>query len=230
MTAVPDGITIVRTDEDLGPATKILPAAKARRGQEVEILYVDDDRVYPSYWSTRSLALRKAHPQTAICSAGFQIQRYKAYTHKGAELPRAVLAPQARKNFDFQLRRLLATLRGQKRWVGILAEECRKFDKTGYVDVAEGFDGVMVKPDYIDEAAFVIPPVVWAVDDIWLPGMLMRRGFRSGRQRSFWGGRKILEASRHFALHAALIEGNNQEAANRACIDYLRETYEIWGE
>ena len=43
---VPDGVTIIRVEEDLGPATKILPAAKAYRGQGVELIYGDDDRVF----------------------------------------------------------------------------------------------------------------------------------------------------------------------------------------
>ena len=38
---VPAGVTIVRVDEDLGPATKILPAARAWRGQDVELFFVN---------------------------------------------------------------------------------------------------------------------------------------------------------------------------------------------
>ncbi len=36
---VPEGVTLRRVDVDYGPATKVLPALRERRGQAVEILY-----------------------------------------------------------------------------------------------------------------------------------------------------------------------------------------------
>ena len=74
MPDVPEGVTIVRVDEDLGPATKILPAAKARRGQDINLIYVDDDRVFGKTWVEQCLAQRRAHPGAAICGAGFSLK------------------------------------------------------------------------------------------------------------------------------------------------------------
>ena len=48
---VPPGVRIIRTPQDFGPATKILPAARAYRGQEVELLYADDDQCYQPGWA-----------------------------------------------------------------------------------------------------------------------------------------------------------------------------------
>jgi hypothetical protein len=39
----------------------------------------------------------------------------------------------------------------------------------------------------------------------------------------------ILPLSRTAPLYAAVIEGSNRPQANSACVDYMRETYGIWG-
>lgn len=226
---VPQGVTIVRVDEDLGPATKILPAARSRRGQDIELLYVDDDWVYPDFWSQESLALRKAHPRTAICSAGFEIKRFYGYPHTGSEFPRAAHSPAPSRQLGYQLRRLMVALRRQDRSDLSLALEASRFERSGYIDIGEGFGGVMVRPDFFDDLFFAIPPVVWAVDDIWLSGMLLRRGIPTWASREIWRKRRLLDVSRHFALGTAVIDGADRHAANRACIDYMRQTYGIWG-
>lgn len=226
---VPEGVTIVRTDEDMGPATKILPAAKARRGQDVELLYVDDDWLYPNYWSTESLALRKSHPQTVICSAGFEIRRFYDYDYTGTVLPRAAAAKDPKHMLGLRLRKLALGILGKKRSGRFLALEARRFDRSGHIDIGEGFGGVMVRPEFFDDAVYEIPKVVWAVDDIWLSGMLMRRGIPIWASKELWRGRRIIETSNYFALSTTVIDGADRHAANCACIDYMRETYGIWG-
>jgi hypothetical protein len=39
----------------------------------------------------------------------------------------------------------------------------------------------------------------------------------------------ILPLSRTAPLYAAVIEGSNRPQANIACVDYMRNTYGIWG-
>ena len=53
--AVPDGVQICRVDEDWGPSTKVLAAAREFRGQDVDILFCDDDRRYGPGWAQKFL-------------------------------------------------------------------------------------------------------------------------------------------------------------------------------
>ena len=39
----PEGIRVCLVDEDFGPATKVLPTVRAHAGEDVEILFCDDD-------------------------------------------------------------------------------------------------------------------------------------------------------------------------------------------
>ena len=71
--------------------------------------------------------------------------------------------------------------------------------------------------------------MLWTVDDIWLSGTLTRLGVPIWADKDLFDVREILATSQHYALYKAVIEGANRVAANRACIDYMRETYGIWG-
>lgn len=50
---MPAGVAILRVEDDLGPATKALYAARDLRGQAVDIVYGDDDHHYLPDWSQR---------------------------------------------------------------------------------------------------------------------------------------------------------------------------------
>lgn len=225
---VPDGVTIRRVDQDLGPATKVLPAAKAWRGAEVELLYVDDDQLYAPTWAERSLALRRAHPEAAVCGAAFHLEHLGGQPNPERQEPRAKVARPYPQQPGFQLRRLAAALiresSGPK-----LRQQYDKLDRSGYADIAAGFGGVALRPEWLDDAAFEIPPVIWAVDDVWLSGHLARRGVPIWADRSLNLSRTGLEASKAADLYRARIEGADRLSANRACIDHMRTTYGIWG-
>ncbi|MGR3529078.1 MAG: glycosyltransferase family 2 protein, partial [Sulfitobacter sp.] len=45
MPDVPDGVRIAVVDEDLGPATKVLPTLLDHAGTQMPIIFGDDDRV-----------------------------------------------------------------------------------------------------------------------------------------------------------------------------------------
>lgn len=221
-------MTIIRTDDDLGPATKVLPAARAWRGQDVALVYVDDDRVFSEDWARRCLASGKDHPGAAICGAGFSIhQRYGHAT--GLAEPQAVAAVDPDVQPGFLMNRILRFFAPRGTRVAAMKASWQRFDRSGHVDIAEGYGGVMVRPDFFDDAAFSIPPVLWTVDDIWLSGMLTRRGIPIWADRELFRIREVIDTSTHFPLYKAVIEGADRNQANRACIDYMRETYGIWG-
>ena len=70
---VPEGVRIIRSTQDFGPATKILPAARAYRGDKVELIYADDDQFYAPDWAAGFLAARKLHPHAALCAAATRL-------------------------------------------------------------------------------------------------------------------------------------------------------------
>jgi hypothetical protein len=226
---VPDGVRIVRVDKDLGPATKILPAARAYRGLAVELLYVDDDYLVGRDWAQESLALRKAHPLAAICSAAGSIQGNGRNWVADGPLPRAVLAPVPRLQIGFVLRRFL------KRRFGLAAGKTgvrtavKRLDRSGYADIAKGFGGVMVRPDYFDDLAHDIPQVLWSVDDVWLSGHLEHRGIPIWADRRLNQSVEVAQLSATHPLYNLVVDGADRIAANRACIDHMRKTYGIWG-
>jgi hypothetical protein len=226
---VPDGVRIVRVDEDLGPATKILPAARAYLGQAVELVYVDDDRVYARDWVQQCLTVRRAHPEAAICGVGFNVQERYGYRFAERRQPLAVVPSNAQFKIWFLLRKIANTAMPDRRQGLRLTVPLRRFDVSGYTHVAEGFGGVMVRPEFFDDEAHVIPPVLWAVDDVWLSGQMERRGIPIWGDQSLYNVRLVIEASQTSPLYRSVIDGADRNEANRACIDYMRETYGIWG-
>ena len=226
---VPDGVTIVRVDEDLGPGTKVLPAARARRGQAVDLIFGDDDGWYPPNWASRVLAVRKEHPDAAVCGAVRSILRIGKPWIASDPQPRAQLKPLRKFQKAYHLQRL--TL-GTRSLLGFPAGKVRSMPTlatSGYADLMLGYGGVAVRPDFFDDAALAIPEVLWAVDDIWISGHLERRGI------PIWGDTrlnlisKVLSVSDSYPLYRAVIDGANRRAANLACVTYMRKTYGIWG-
>jgi hypothetical protein len=226
---VPEGVTIRRVDEDFGPATKVLPAARAYRGQEVELLYVDDDVVFQSDWAALSLDLRKAHPAAVICGFAATVRRFGGNWKAARPLPRAVPAPRTSRQLGYQVRRLLGQLRPRSGSKSFLLAPYRKLDQSGFAEIAVGHGGVMLRPEFLDDAAFVLPPVLWTVDDVWLSGHMTRLGVPIWADRSLDKGRTVRDASHQHALFRSTIDGADRDAANLACIDYFRRTYGIWG-
>ena len=162
---VPEGVTLRLIDEDLGPATKVLPACRDYRGQDVRILFCDDDKVYDENWAQRFVDAAQAHPDCAICEEGSLLNTfyYAADAWQSARNPKPGYR---KKDFFYRLRRAAS--------LGMWKPS--KTVSSGYVDILEGWGGVMVRPDFFDDASFDIPDVLWTVDDVCLSGCLERRG------------------------------------------------------
>jgi len=240
---VPDGVTIEVTDNDLGPATKVLPCARKHRGTDARIVYCDDDRHYGRDWLKTLLAAAAEHPKAAIAAWGMDLpgptKRQWIRRDIGPDAPR----PRVKR--DPKLRRggLQNLHRNLPYWVwreGVRAllklkiwdePPRKKLVAGGYADIAEGFSGVLVKPEMFDDAAFAIPPVLWAVDDIWLSGCLAVKGIpiwiekvvvKGGQEKNATGSGGIA------TLTHATIDGHSRAEANRAAIQHFRDTHGIW--
>jgi hypothetical protein len=213
---VPEGVTINITAEDMGPATKILPSVKRHRGQDVNLIFCDDDKVYDPGWAGRLLAESAAHPGYCIVEEGGDISHNSTHDWHGPELPRA---NRPHKDWKYRLRRALSL----GRW------KPRKNQSSGYVDILEGWGGVLVRPEFFADGAFDIAPKLWMVDDIWLSGQLALNNVPIWLTvdediRTKGSSNEV----RHAALRFQTVEGKGRKALNQAGIDYFRDTHGIW--
>lgn len=226
---VPEGVRIVRVDEDHGPATKILPAARSYRGQDLDIIYVDDDRIFDKDWARTCLELRRVHPDKVICAAGLSIAQRFGLPDPGTREPVAELVTRPLDESRFIVGWFWNKLLAGFTPGGMRKPYVRRISRSGFIDIAEGFGGVMVRPDFLDDEAFRIPPVAWPVDDIWLSGMFARRGVPIWADSSLYKVNEVMKTSRHFPLYKTVIDGADRAQANRACVDHMRQAYGIWG-
>ncbi|MBO9397083.1 glycosyltransferase family 2 protein [Shimia sp. R9_2] len=216
---VPEGVNLRVIDEDLGPATKVLPAAREYAGQDVQILFCDDDKLYDNQWAQRYVDAAKAHPDCCIVEEAGHLDN-PVYAHDGWQGSRGPRAQFLVKDWKYRAKRA-ATF---GKW------KPSKALSSGYVDILEGWGGVLVRPEFFDEACYDIPDVLWTVDDVWLSGCLERRGIpiwlnTDNKIRS----KEPKNEGSDAALRKFVYMGHDRIAANRACIDYFRETYGIWG-
>jgi hypothetical protein len=220
---VPSGITVVRTDEDIGPASKVLFAAKDLRGKSAQILFCDDDKVFAPDWSSQLFAAQAERPSECVALIGKELPRDIAAP--SAFLPRAL----RRSKFDLGLRvrrlqhKLASAVLGIKKPKPMHSLVVRG----GYTDILQGLGGVVVRPEFFDDLAYDIPDVIWAVDDVWLSGMLALKGI------PIWLPADIEEpmttdAHNFASLYLATIEGAGRDEANQRCVEYMQRQFKIW--
>lgn len=211
---LPKGIRLVRTDADLGPASKVLPTVADHRGQAVDILFCDDDRLYDQGWLRRFKKERARHPGAVIVEVGENFPDIGDGARPSDRMPRA---HRARRGWRYRAVRALT----------LTMFKPHPFRSSGYVDMLSGYAGVMVRPEFFDDEVFDIPDVLWTVDDPWLSGHLERRGV------PIWLNHRgrVPEAGRLAAADALqdfTEQGQGRVAADLAAIDYMRATYGIW--
>lgn len=207
---LPFGVEVRRCAVDYGPATKILPAIEAFKGEDVRIIYCDDDRIYDPEWAVNIFASSNDYPSACIAEVGETVR----YTLERAKLSSAKYK---------QLKRLTLGIYGHR-----TRKRHRQRDQSSdHLDIAKGFGGVMVRPDFLGELAFNIPQDLAVVDDIWLSGCLavnevMIRS-SGGKVRS-----KITTTAQQDALIDLVHFGLDRNGANLACIHYFQTNFGIW--
>jgi len=218
---VPQGVEIRRTETDLGPATKILPATRDFAGQDVDILFCDDDRAYARDWAAGFLRIKAAHPGCAIARRGLMADGLLG-TRPTRQLQPRALSRRENKDIKFRLKHLWWRLTGKPG-----RPERRLFHRSGYIDMFEGCSGVLVRPDYFDDAAFDIPAIAWRVDDVWLSGMLAKAGIPIWLEANMLTPQNT-DAQTQAPLAAEVIGGAGRHQVNQAAAQYLQDTYGIW--
>jgi hypothetical protein len=208
---LPDGVEILHTDTDLGPATKILPVAKNFRGQDVRLLYCDDDRIYDRDWAARLIAHNAQNPGMCVADAGDPVSAIDLRAERDEPIYR-------------RLNALTLGLLGKphrRRVRSLIPDE-------GLIDIAKGYGGVLIRPTFLGDDAFCIPETFWAVDDVWLSGQMARQGIpihKVGRQPKS----TPTPVGKMSALLDLELDGNGRDKLNLACVNYFRTRYGIWG-
>lgn len=168
---LPDGVTLLWTDTDLGPATKAIPAARALAGSDTRLIYCDDDWLTSPDWAANLLTTK----EDATTGQAWDIARIGRHG-------------------------------------------------TG-IDIAQGFSGVCIRPDWLSGPNMAPPPEAQTVDDIWLSGQLARQKIPLRVRPAARAGMRPAYDDAH-----GLQDRTHRDAANRACAALLTERYGIWPE
>lgn len=227
---VPDGVEIRQPEVDYGPATKVLHAvrdfADIKDGKQL-ILFGDDDLIYEPDWAERLLAGHAQHPDAVVCSKGFDMDFLGLPAPSHQPQPRGVEQNRAT-DWQYRLRKLSLQLKTGRLSLKRHEKPSRRLFKcSGFIDLFEGYGGVLVQPRFLDDDAYVIPDVVWAVDDIWLSGIVTKNGVPIWVEAD--SSRFRYTPTRHTdALNQSVIEGADRTQANVACVRYMQNRYGIW--
>lgn len=217
---LPSKVEVIRVDEDLGPATKVLYAAGAYRDQNIDLLLCDDDRNQDRGWVERFAAARYERPDDLICEEGWNLEDRLGLKRYSQEQPRAIRNPKRGKNLRYSLTRAVT--------LGLRAIHRKVYDHSGYVDVFEGYLGALVPSGAFHQDAWKIPEIVWTVDDVWLSGMAAANGVKvwlNAVSRPYLRDSKFgaVDALKNYSTH-----GVGRLEADRYCAELLREKYRIW--
>lgn len=206
----PSGITVLRSETDYGPATKILPALKRFSGQDIRIIYCDDDRVYSRDWAQRLIRASEQHPGECMADAGEVVASlYRKYL---ATFPRYHLLKYLTLGITSHLHR----------------KKIRELNPgLGRADICKGYGGVLVRPEFFTSAVFDIPEIMWTVDDIWLSGNLRLNNVPIGQITQLENSEKS-DAAFIDPLASYVYMNHGRERANMLCIRYFQEKHGIW--
>lgn len=199
-------------DEDFGPATKILPACQEFAGQDLRLIYCDDDEIYDRTWAKTLIDGSNEHPSSCITICGLNIENVE---------------------YEYAIQRTSHKMLNMLT-LGILSRNFKRRNKPprpgiGPVDICQGFGGVLVRPHFFSSDVYKIPDILWTVDDMWLSGQLAVNNI--GIQRVV--ERKLCKKSdtaRVFDLTNYMYKGYNRMQADFECVKYFRSHYGIWND
>jgi len=204
---VPKGVELHMVEEDLGPATKILPALKLFKDQTTPIIFCDDDKIYDPGWAQRFIDYKQNNQNVAICESSLDVRTLEARKYR-ADNP-----------IKYRLRRLMSL----GRW------KPTKNPPIGDHLIFEGVGGVLVEPKFFEDDVYNIPDILWTVDDVWLSGHVTKNGYKIRHNVAGPQTEPTPTSNHHkFALHDLVYKNHNRYAADMACVEYYRKNHGIW--
>ncbi len=227
---VPKGVRIVRTDEDIGPATKVLAAAEILRGQDCSILFCDDDQFYHRTWAEGLYLAHEADKSRAVAMFGIDVKRVLT-KHASRTYRNPHGAPPKKKSrfldLPYRVQRVKQQLRARQLNPRLAKPHRVHYSRGGYVDLLHGFGGVVVQPGFFVEADSRIPDHIWAVDDIWLSGVLTIRNIPIYVPGGIVKPKHHRAAGTHPLSHT-VHNGLDRDEANIEGIKYFQDKHNIW--
>lgn len=217
---LPEGVTLHRSEEDYGPATKVLPACRDLRGHNVQILLCDDDGVFAPDWATTLFQLQAQRPDEVVAGYVRPVQGYVPNSVMLKKHPRAREVP-IRRDFPYRFGRLMHKL------IGTPLPWRRPIGRAGYGEIFFGVAGAVVRPEFVDDEAYEIPEEAWAVDDVFLSAQLARRGIPIYCPRRH----PMPMAADHASLEALAdleLEAGRRQDLNRLAARYCQQRFGVW--
>lgn len=227
---IPPGIKLYRPDQDDGPASKVIhclvdPTLPA----DTQIIFCDDDRIYDNDWAQMRLDQSAQHPDCAITGSGLFVEAFNGQQrhYKTSQMPRAERYPKYM-DVPYKITRAIRIAIHEgitKAFATKLAKPI--FRKSGYIDIFEGFSGVLVKPRFFTENVTKIPEIAQFQDDIWLSANVANNGFQiwadAGEFRP-----EFSEADEMEPLNLQIFEGANRRQLNSKIIQFCQKEMGIW--
>ena len=218
--SLPDWVSVKYCEVDYGPASKVLPTAERWRTKEADLLVCDDDRLPDRRWIERIAKIRAERPDDIITERGWNINERFGKIRTDLDLPRAIHDPTGGRSVAYRFKRAIS--------LGRLHPPRKLFHHPGYIDIFEGFLGVLIPSAALPLAAYDIPEIIWTVDDVWLSGMAYHNGVKvwahdTPRPVYSDGYYDKLASLKNFT-HVEY----NREKADRYAVDYLRSVFNIW--
>lgn len=209
---IPAKFTVHRVEEDLGPATKLLPTLKRYRAQpDQNIIYLDDDRIHDPCLFEQLITNSEKHPNAAIAASSVTVKR------------------QLTEHFWKRRKRLYRSLR----LISLNLWNPKRDANRNGSRIAEGFAGILVKPRFFDETVFDYPEKYRSVDDVWISGNLAKNNIQIEgiSDRRLKNEPLILnqtDLGNQDALVNSIDHSMTRSEANAACIRYLQTRYGVW--
>ena len=191
-------IKLVRC-QDYGPATKILgllAECPPEITNETRIVFCDDDRIYDHGHLEALYDASLEKPNTVICLATSPHWKYFIAPATTYEYNSELIFPAGRHNYS-----------------------------DGYMDIFEGFGGVLVHKTMFDSRVFDIPSEIQFVDDIWLSGHV------KVNKLAIWGVSFTIPAchsGNDVSPLYALSGHQERKFLNQKAIEWYQQRHSIW--
>lgn len=209
---IPDGIEVYWLEEDLGPATKVIPTILRYENEpDAQIIYCDDDRVFDRDWIRRLTETSHRNPHSCIAESGYNIESHRHRTYWKS------------RKITYKILRLLTLGQFKAGTAG-----------NGNIDIAEGYAGVLIKPRFLKNAAIKIPDILWTVDDIWISGLLAYNNINiieTSRCSKVGSEDLVIEGdsmSDKDALRNFVYDDHDRTTSDELCIKYMQENFQVW--
>lgn len=206
---IPEGVKLYITEIDYGPGSKVLHALKQYKGQDVRILYCDDDNIYMPEWASSLIKASEENPNACIAAYG-----------KNIKAVWDINQIKNNKDWQYRLKRILS--------LGLWNPKKKQPEYLNKIDIVMGFGGVLVKPEFFTEDIYDIPDIMWTVDDVWLSGNLERQNIEKIIPEEAINYHKPNSQNRVDELRKMTYKGHNRYQADLECIRYFQKNYDIW--